>query len=185
MRDSKEPWIHVLVGVADWGSLPNSLQRRYCPTGITAVLDGRMVKSLAEFYSEVERTVPLISGFGRNLNALLDLFRTFGWGRYAGENHVFAWYQPEHMLKCADEDFREVADVLVGASKELLVGEERDANAGGSDSEEWIPTRVELVFVTNEVDFARRIACILSRLSDDWADEFYSLDVPVTVETLA
>lgn len=182
MSEPTEAWVHVVVGDVPWEHLARTVQHRIAPTGLVALLDGRHVSSISDFYSRIETSVPLIRGFGRNLNALVDLIRTFGWAEYAGKRHVLVWYRPETMLAEAPDAFRQVLDVIVGVSKELLVGEERDSTFNPDDSEDWVSTRLDLVFVTRDKTNVTRLVGMLSRLSDDWADEFRTLDIPVVLE---
>ncbi|WP_146660416.1 barstar family protein [Enhygromyxa salina] len=182
MIEPTEAWVHVIVGDVSWEHLAGTVQHRIAPNGLVALLDGRAISSISDFYSRIETSVPLIRGFGGNLDALVDLIRTFGWADHAGKQHVLVWYRPETMLIQAPDAFRKVLDVIVGVSKELLVGEELDPTFNPDDREDWISTRLELVFVMQDKASATRLVDILSRLSSDWADEFRTLDIPVSLE---
>lgn len=144
-------------------------------------MDGRGAHDLDEFYSGVEESVPLVEGVGHNLDALLDLFRTFGWGPHAGGEHVFVWYQPEVMLRSATADFRNVVDVIVGGAKELLVGEETNPDFDPTDANDWVPTRLDIVFACEREEEAQRVAKIAKTLSHFWEEDFHELDVCVEV----
>ncbi len=173
-----KPWIHVLPNHRDvvW-----EVRRCLRPNGLVGVLNGDRIRDLKSFYVEIDRAVPLISGFGRNLDALIDLIRTFGWYTYAGKRHCFIWKSPDGFMAGAPGDFATVLDILVGVSKELLVGEELNPTFDPTDVDNWIPTRLDVVICPDDEDRIREIAAMASRLSESWADEFRSLDVPVHI----
>lgn len=182
MSEPTEAWVHLIVGDVPWEHLTGMVQHRIKPNGLVALLDGRGIASISDFYSRIETSVPLIRGFGRNLDALVDLIRTFGWAEHAGKQHVLVWYRPEIMLAEAPDAFRQVLDAIVGVSKELLVGEELDPTFNPDDREDWVSTRLELVFVTQDEANVTRLVDMLSRLTGDWADDFRTLDIPVALE---
>ena len=175
-----EPWIHVVL---DRPGIEPEVRRCLSPDGLFCVLDGRNIRGLDELYVEIERAVPLIRGFGRNLDALIDLVRTFGWGGggYAGKRHCLVWRRPDGFMVNSPDDFDVVLDILVGVSKELLVGEELDPTFDPTNGDDWIPTRLDIVVCPESRERVAEIASKASHLSDLWADEFRTLDVPVHV----
>jgi len=177
--ESRDPRVVVLSSEKNWSSLPGLIQGEFPGDGLQAMLDGRNTRTIEDFYAGVGRAVPLIRGFGCNLDALVDLFRTFGWGSYAGQTHVFVWYRPEVMLECSPREFRNVLDIVVGVSKELFVGDEKNPEFDASDVDDWIPTRLNVVFVCRGEAGAGRIAKVARRLSVSWDSSFHSLDIPV------
>lgn len=183
MRD--EPWVYVLAPSPDFELLPAYLDQELPADGDRRILDGRGLRSTDEFYSRVEQTVPLITGFGRNLDGLVDLFRTFGMGPRAGLVHTFAWYRPEELLRHEPSTFQQIVDILVGVSKELLVGEEADPDFDPSNHLDWVSTRLNLVFACGDATSAEAVRGYAQKLGEFWADEFTSLDVPVVMRVLA
>ena len=173
-----KPWVHVALDAPD---VESEIRRSLRPTGLFCVLDGGPIDGLDDFYCAIEQTVPLVRGFGRNLDALHDLFRTFGCGQHAGKSHCFIWRGPARLIAASSDDFDRVADIVVGASKELLVGDELDPTFDPSDEADWIPTRLDLVFLAESTDGCEQLVSKLSRLSEDWADQFKSLDIRVDV----
>jgi len=178
-----EPLVQVTFGGPDWSGLSERLHREFPGDGLRTVLDGRDIHSIDQFYSRIAESVPLVQGFGKNLDALLDLFRTFGWGNHAGGEHLFVWYRPEVMLRGAPDDFQKVMDIVVGGSKELLVGEEADPDFDPTDADDWLPTRLNLLFACDRPEDAERVAKIAANLSSFWEDEFHSLDVSVELRS--
>ena len=170
------PWVHVHGAGGDLHALETAALKISPDAQLRTVLDGSTVASLAQFYSAVERAVPLIEGFGRNLDALVDLFRTFGWGDHAGRSHTFLWYRPEVMLHAAPKDFGVVLDIIVAASKELLVGDEADPDFDPGDEDDWLATRLDVILVCDDEEAAARIAKMAARLSEDWLETFKSLE---------
>ena len=173
-----KPWIHVLVNHPD---VVREVRQCLRPNGLVAVVNGDKVCDLESFYVEIERAVPLIRGLGRNLDALVDLIQTFGWCDYAGKRHCLIWRSPDGFMSRAPRDFSTVLDILVGVSKELLVGDELDPTFDPTDTNDWIPTRLDVVICPDNEGHIREIAAKASRLSESWADEFRSLDVPVHI----
>lgn len=152
--------------------------KEFDTTGLRCFLDGSSVRSLREFYTAVAESVPLIAGFGKNADALFDLFSSFGDYKHFGKRHLFVWYLPEQMLEGDPENFAKVADIIVAAAKELLVGDELDAEAETEPG--WMPTRLEVVFLCIDSSEAERIASMVSRLSNFWGNTFIDLDVQVS-----
>lgn len=174
-----KPWVHVAL---DRAGIESEIRRWLRPTGLFCLLDGSAIRGLDDFYVAIEQAVPLIEGFGRNLDALMDLIRTFGWGEHAGRSHCLIWRRPDVMMAASPSDFDIVSDILVGVSKGLLVGDELDPTFDPSNEEDWISTRLDLVFLPGSSDRINEIAKKVSHLSDGWADEFRVLDVPVEVD---
>ena len=172
-------WMHVLAVDASIEAIEGRLARAYPDAVLRQSLDGTRLTSIEDFYNAVEEAVPLIKGFGHNLNALIDLFRTFGWGNHAGKAHTFLWFRPEVLLRSAPREFHQILDIITGTTKELLVGEETDPEFDPDNAEDWVPTRVDVVLACRDTEAADQIASLATRLTDDWADEFHSLDVSV------
>lgn len=174
-----DAWVHIWSSPESLEQMEARVGRLYPHARLRTVLDGQRIATLSEFYEHIERAVPLIRGFGHNLNALIDLFRTFGWGPHAGQQHYFLWYRPDDLLNTSPEDFRGVVDAIVGVSRELVCGEEADPTFDPDSEEDWIPTRLEIILAFGESEAADSAADSAKRLSEDWQDEFSSLEVPV------
>ncbi|TPV93441.1 MAG: barstar family protein [Myxococcales bacterium FL481] len=173
------PWVHIWSSQEGFDETKTRVDR-LCPNSkLRTALDGQDVGTLPQFYERIEQAVPLIRGLGRNLNALIDLFRTFGWGENAGGHHSFLWYHPEVLLQNSPQDFGNVLDSIVGVSKELVCGEETDPAFDPANSNDWIPTRLEIILAFRDPEAADGVAGMAKRLSDAWKDEFSSLDILV------
>lgn len=183
-EEANEPWVHVIVGDMSCEEAEVVVANKFPVTGISCMLNGEQVGDMRSFYSAVIDAVPLINSCGRNLNALIDLFRTFGWGHYSGRVHTFIWYHPEVMKRFAAGDFGEVLDIIIGVSKELLVGEELDPNFDPFDEDDWVSTRLQVVFVCENISEANSILKMAKQLSDDWSEDFRSLSIPVTLSVI-
>lgn len=170
-----EPWVYVAENRPD---VESGLRFSLKPTGLSCVIEAGVSDECC-FYLAIEEAVPLISGFGRNKDALIDLLRTFGWGPHAGKSHCIIWRVPHEMMQVDPAAFDEITDIMVAVSKELLTGEDLDATFDPLDERDWVSTRLDLVFLVQTRGRAIDLARKLSTLSNDWADEFHSLDVPV------
>lgn len=173
-------WAHVFVGQDSSTDVLEKIPSRFDLKGMVTVLDGQEIRSLSEFYSAIPQAVPLLTGFGCNLNALDDLFSTFGTAELAGGSHAFVWLAPERMLAHAPEDFWTMADIIVGAAKQLLIGDEFDPSFDPTDEEDWIPTRLLVAFVCRDPKVAQKIAKRIACLCQYWWKEtFRSLEIDV------
>ena len=172
-------WVHVITFDGVFASAKVEVDTLLSEKLLNHSLDGTNVKSVSEFFDAIEKAVPLISGFGKNENSLLDLFRTYGWGDYCGRKHTFMWYRPEVFLCSNPNEFSRVLDILVGVSKELLVGDELDSEFDSLNEADWVPTHLELVFVCGDKNASEEVKRLASVLSDDWADTFTELVIPI------
>lgn len=173
------PWIHILYDVRSLHQLEDFVGTQFPKVALKPLIDGRETTSLARFYEEVFKAAPLVNQFGANPDALIDLIRTFGWGGYAGKQHVLSWFQPEAFLTREPLAFEMVLDIIVGVSKELLVGEELDPTFDPNDERDWVSTRLDVVFACNREVDAIAISELAQNLSDTWRDEFKSLEIPI------
>ena len=172
------PWIHVYVGDESFEEMKRLFVEAFSTAKRKPVLNGESIHTLDDFYEAIVAELPLIAGFGYNLDALVDLISTVGWG-YDGEPHALLWYRPEVMLRSSYEDFREVVDIIAAVSKELLIGQEADPEFDPTDEEDWIPIRLDVVFACGDSQAADQIAEMANHLSESWSTFFFDLSVPV------